>query len=53
LLQLAAGLPFLHKAITDISSNTITTSKGTAESALWTHPTIGQYLKNYFSQRIA
>jgi methionyl-tRNA formyltransferase len=53
LLQLAAGLPFLHKAITDISSNTITTSKGTAESALWTHPTIGQYLKNYFSKRIA
>ncbi len=53
ILQLVAGLPILFKAIKDISNNIITTSKGTVESGLWTHPTIVEYLKNYFTKKIS
>jgi methionyl-tRNA formyltransferase len=53
ILQLAAGLPLLLKAIKDISNNAITTTQPQAESALWTHPTIVQYLKNYLFKKIS
>ncbi|MBL0145289.1 MAG: formyl transferase [Chitinophagaceae bacterium] len=43
-LQLAAGLPFLSKAIADISDKSIKTVAGSSVSALWSHPTIWQYL---------
>lgn len=46
LLQLAEGIPFLKKAITDILDDRLITVKGTDESGLWYHPGIGGYLYN-------
>ncbi len=43
-LQLAAGLPLLIKAVNDALDNTITTTGGTKESGLWHHPTLWGYL---------
>ena len=44
LLQLAAGLPLLKKAIADILEGRLTIMPGVGETRLWSHPTIGQYL---------
>jgi methionyl-tRNA formyltransferase len=45
LLQLAAGVTLLNKAIQDFFDNTLVTQKEKAlESALWYHPTLWKYL---------
>lgn len=46
LLQLAAGIPLLKKALRDIAEDKLVTKKGTLQSKIWHHPTIGQYLFN-------
>jgi folate-dependent phosphoribosylglycinamide formyltransferase PurN len=52
LLQLAAGIPLLQQAVGDALEDSIRTSKGTAESRLWSHPTIWQYLYNRIFKNI-
>jgi methionyl-tRNA formyltransferase len=52
ILQLAAGIPLLKKAVADALNNTISTSKGTPESRLWSHPTIWQYLYNRIFKQV-
>lgn len=44
LLQLAAGIPGMKKAIADILNGSLVKSKGVGESGLWSHPGFGQYL---------
>lgn len=44
LLQLAAGIPLMKKAIGDIAAGRLQLIEGTAESRLWSHPGIFQYL---------
>jgi methionyl-tRNA formyltransferase len=45
LLQLAAGLPAMIRAIADALDNRTTTlNQPDVKSKLWTHPTLGQYL---------
>lgn len=46
LLQLAAGVPLMKKAIADIASGHLQLVAGTSESHLWSHPGIFQYLFN-------
>lgn len=44
LLQLAEGIIYLKKALTDIFSNNVTFKKNNLESKIWHHPTLAQYL---------
>lgn len=44
LLQLAAGIKLLKKAIADIFNDKLIFKKGTPESKIWHHPTFWQYL---------
>jgi Methionyl-tRNA formyltransferase len=44
MLQLAAGLPLLQRAIADILQGTLTIVPGVGETRLWSHPTFGQYM---------
>ena len=45
LLQLAAGIPYMKKAIEDILQNRLALlTANTTESRLWSHPTIWEYL---------
>ena len=44
LLQLAEGIPLMKKAIADILSGSLNSTKATGESKLWSHPGFGQYL---------
>lgn len=44
LLQLAAGLPLLKRAVGDILQGRLTILPGVGETRLWSHPTFGQYL---------
>lgn len=44
-LQFGEGIPLIKKAVDDITANKLTVVQSrTTESALWTHPTIWQYL---------
>ncbi|MES2893433.1 MAG: formyl transferase [Bacteroidota bacterium] len=52
LVQLAAGLPLLKKAIDDCINKTVTVREGTAESHLWYHPTIWSYLYNRIVKKV-
>jgi folate-dependent phosphoribosylglycinamide formyltransferase PurN len=52
ILQLAAGIPLLKQAVADALGNNIITRKGTAESKLWSHPTIWQYLRNRIFKKV-
>jgi folate-dependent phosphoribosylglycinamide formyltransferase PurN len=52
LLQLAAGIPLLKRAVADALAGNISTSTGTAESMLWSHPTIWQYLYNRIVKKV-
>jgi folate-dependent phosphoribosylglycinamide formyltransferase PurN len=52
LLQLAGGIPYMKKAITDFLEDTITPKKSTGETKLWYHPTIWQYLYYRFKKGI-
>ncbi|MCC7029739.1 MAG: hypothetical protein IT257_05485 [Chitinophagaceae bacterium] len=46
-LQLAAGLPYMHESIDEISHATSSVNMPlSSESALWYHPTFYQYWKN-------
>jgi hypothetical protein len=45
LLQLAAGIPGMKKAITDILNERLVKTSSAGESRLWSHPGFGQYLK--------
>lgn len=53
LLQLQAGLPLLSKAVQNALRGYVATvpSIVSAPSALWHHPTVGQYLANRFAGR--
>lgn len=44
LLQLAAGIPGMKKAIADILNERLVKISGLGESKLWSHPGFGQYL---------
>ncbi len=46
LLQLAAGIPGMKKAVSDIIDGRLTKVKSPDESQLWSHPGFGQYLYN-------
>lgn len=52
LLQLAAGLKILHRAIDDYFQDKIVISKGTEESSLWYHPTFWGYLFNRIFRKV-
>ncbi len=52
LLQLAAGIPLLVRAVEDALAENITTQTGTSDSRLWYHPTIWQYLYNRIVKKI-
>lgn len=52
ILQLAAGIPLLVQAVADVLNNNIKTGSGTAESKLWYHPTIWQYLRNRIIKKV-
>lgn len=44
-LQFGEGIPLIKKTVDDIAVNKLTVAQSrTAESALWTHPTVWQYL---------
>ncbi len=45
-LQLAEGIIYLKKALHDIFEEKIVIKKGTADSRIWHHPTVFQYLYN-------
>jgi len=44
LLQLAEGIIYLKKALSDIFSNNLSFKKNNLKSKIWHHPTLGQYL---------
>ena len=44
-LQLAAALPLLERAARDAVGGTLRTQKVDLPSRLWSHPTLGQYIK--------
>jgi methionyl-tRNA formyltransferase len=52
LLQLAAGIPLLKKAVADALAGNLTTISGTPGSKLWHHPTLWQYLYNRIVQKV-
>lgn len=51
-LQLAAGIKLLKKALSDIFQNTVTINKNNLESRIWHHPTLWQYLYYRFVHNI-
>jgi len=52
LLQLAAGIPGMKKAITDILNDRLVKTTGAGQSGLWSHPGFGQYLYQRISKRV-
>lgn len=52
LLQLAAGLPLLKKAIEDSLQGKLIILPGVGETRLWSHPTFGQYLYHRLFNKI-
>lgn len=52
LLQLAAGLPGMKVAITDILNDKMVKKPAVGESKLWSHPGFGQYLYQRMSKKI-
>ena len=51
LLQLAAGIPNMKKAITEILQNKLVLKQGSGQSRLWTHPTFWQWFFNRIVKR--
>ena len=49
LLQLAAGIPGMKKAIADILDDRLVKKSSAGESKLWSHPGFGQYLYHRIS----
>jgi folate-dependent phosphoribosylglycinamide formyltransferase PurN len=45
-IQLAAALPLLRRALDDIAANGPQVTEGPGPSQLWYHPTLWQYLRN-------
>ena len=52
LLQLAAGIPLMQKAIANFKNDTMGTIVVPGPSKLWFHPTMGQYLYNRIAKGI-
>ncbi len=52
LLQIAAGIPLLIRAIVDVCSGNALPRTGTGASALWSHPTLAQYLRHRLSRGV-
>jgi len=52
LLQLAAGIPGMKKAIADILNRTLVKTQAGGESALWSHPGFGQYLYKRLTKKV-
>jgi len=52
MLQLAAGLPLLKKAIEDYFNNEIQVKESKTESALWYHPTLWNYCYNRIFKKV-
>jgi len=50
--QTAAGIPLMKKAIKDVENRNLKTVEPHLESRIWYHPTLGQYLWNYFAKGI-
>lgn len=52
-LQLRAGLPLLEQAVSGIlRGEAATTAPMTPDSKLWTHPTVGRYLKGWLTRGV-
>ncbi|MBK8710323.1 MAG: formyl transferase [Niastella sp.] len=52
MLQLAAGLPLLKKAVEDYFKNEIQIKESKTQSALWYHPTIWSYCYNRIFKKV-
>lgn len=50
--QTAAGIPLMKKAIEDVETGNLNTVEPHLESRIWYHPTLGQYLWNYFTKGV-
>lgn len=50
--QTAAGIPLMKKAIRDVENNSLKVIEPKLESCIWYHPTLCQYLWNYFSKGV-
>ncbi|MDB5203128.1 MAG: formyl transferase [Ferruginibacter sp.] len=51
-LQFAAGVSLILKAVEDALTNNLRPYQSIGGSKLWYHPTIGEYLVNRFSKRV-
>jgi len=50
--QTAAGIPLMKKAIEDVENKNLKTVEPHLESRIWYHPTLAQYLWNYFTKGV-
>lgn len=52
LLQLAAGIPLLMRAVKDVQLGQLTIQKSNSPSKLWSHPTLWQYFYYWLRFRV-